>query len=176
MNLKGKIAFVPGGTGGIGAEILANRLRVGPMHNCAECKFEEFFLSAWSVGDPAMIVDRPANVPCGPETTNPNNIGQDPNLPVFVDQLRDGTPCNPLPNAKATKAFFPDDPSNVYHGYINDHTKFRVLHAGTERHVEPQPAEHRGLRGHGPHVRPFAALRVSVARRRVTRRRRRVHR
>jgi len=122
------------GTGGIGAEILANRLRVGPMYNCAECKFEEFFLSSWSVGDPAMIVDRPANVPCGPENPNPNSLGQDPNLPLFVNQLRNGTPCTSLPNAKATKAFFPDDPSNVHHGYLNDHTKFRVLHAGTKEH------------------------------------------
>jgi hypothetical protein len=122
------------GTGGIGAEILANRLRVGPMWNCAECKFEEFFLSSWSVADPAMIVDRPANSPCGPETTNPNNVGQDPNLPLFVNQLRNGTACTPLQGAKATKAFFPDDPSNVYHTYLNDHTRFRVLHAGTKEH------------------------------------------
>jgi hypothetical protein len=122
------------GSGGIGAEILANRLRVGPMFNCAECKFEEFFLSSWSVGDPAMIVDVPANVPCGPQTASPNNLGQDPNLPIFVNQLRNGNPCTPLPNAKATKAFFPDDPANVYHGYLNDHTKFRVLHAGTKEH------------------------------------------
>src|SRR6185295_18029468 len=50
------------GTGGIGAEIYANRLGLGPMGNCVDCKFEEFFLSAWSVGDPAMVVDRPANV------------------------------------------------------------------------------------------------------------------
>jgi hypothetical protein len=49
------------GTGGIGAEILANRLGVGPMFACTECKYEEFFLSAWTVGDPAQIVDKPAN-------------------------------------------------------------------------------------------------------------------
>ena len=49
------------GTGGIGAEILANRFGVGPMHKCTECLFEEFFLSAWTVGDPAQIVDKPAN-------------------------------------------------------------------------------------------------------------------
>ncbi|HEV8203010.1 MAG TPA: hypothetical protein VGP98_02165, partial [Pyrinomonadaceae bacterium] len=49
------------GTGGIGAEIYANRVGVGPMGSCADCKFEEFFLSSWSVGDPAMVVDRPAN-------------------------------------------------------------------------------------------------------------------
>ena len=56
------------GTGGIGAEILANRLGVGPMKDCQECLFEEFFLSAWTVGDPAMVVDRPANAPCDPES------------------------------------------------------------------------------------------------------------
>src|SRR5262249_9181400 len=30
------------GTGGIGAEVLANRLGVGPMWNCQDCKYEEF--------------------------------------------------------------------------------------------------------------------------------------
>src|SRR5205814_6182050 len=49
------------GTGGIGAEVYANRIGVGPMADCVDCKFEEFFLSAWSVGDPAMLVNRPAN-------------------------------------------------------------------------------------------------------------------
>src|SRR5215213_3559291 len=53
------------GTGGIGAEILANRLGVGPMANCTECKYEDFFLSAWAVGDPAQIVDVPANTTDG---------------------------------------------------------------------------------------------------------------
>jgi manganese oxidase len=96
------------GTGGIGAEILANRFNVGPMHDCAECNYEEFFLSAWTVGDPAMIVDVPANT-------------------------RDGNGVL-IPGAKATKAFFPEDPSNVHHSYINDHTKFRVVHAGPKEH------------------------------------------
>ena len=45
------------GTGGIGSEILANRLGKGPEADCVECKFEEFFLSSWVVGDPAMLVD-----------------------------------------------------------------------------------------------------------------------
>jgi hypothetical protein len=49
------------GTGGIGSEILANRLGVGPEANCVECKFEEFFLSSWVVGDPAMVVSSGAN-------------------------------------------------------------------------------------------------------------------
>jgi hypothetical protein len=107
--LAGQDAFaINYGTGGIGAEIFANRIGVGPMGPCADCKFEEFFLSAWSVGDPAMLVDRPANA---------------------------------TPVQKATKAFFPDDPSNVYHSYINDHVKFRILHGGRDvTHVHHQHA------------------------------------
>ncbi|HEX8695110.1 MAG TPA: hypothetical protein VF746_22045 [Longimicrobium sp.] len=97
------------GTGGIGAEILANRFRVGPMHACNDCKFEEFFLSSWAVGDPAMVVDVPAN----------------------RDANGDGAPD---PGPKATRALFPSDPSNVYHAYMNDNVKFRNVHAGPKEH------------------------------------------
>ena len=76
------------------------------MHDCGTCRFEEFFLSSWAVGDPAMIVDVPANA------INP-----------ATGQIR--------PGPKATKALYPDDPSNVYHSYMGDHVKFRILHAGT---------------------------------------------
>jgi Tol biopolymer transport system component len=96
------------GTGGIGSEILANRLGVGPMHECTECLYEEFFLSAWTVGDPAQIVDIPANAV--------NGFGQ------------------LLLGPKATKVFFPEDPSNVHHSYLNDHTKMRIAHAGPKEH------------------------------------------
>ncbi|HEX5724634.1 MAG TPA: multicopper oxidase domain-containing protein, partial [Longimicrobiaceae bacterium] len=107
---SGRDAFaINYGTGGIGAEVLANRFGVGPMWDCNECKYEEFFLSSWAVGDPAMIVDVPAD----------------------ADANGDGIPD---PGRKATKAFFPDDPSNVYHAYMNDHLKFRNLHAGPKEH------------------------------------------
>jgi hypothetical protein len=96
------------GTGGIGAEILANRFKVGPMHDCVECLFEEFFLTSWAVGDPAMIVDKPAN------TRNSSNVL--------------------ITGPKATKVLFPEDPSNVHHSYLNDHVKFRVVHAGPKEH------------------------------------------
>jgi alpha-tubulin suppressor-like RCC1 family protein len=97
------------GTGGIGAEIIANRLGVGPMWDCADCKYEEFFLSSWTVGDPAMVVDIPANA-----TDNNGNL---------------------ITGPKATKALYPDDPSNVHRSYINDRVKFRNLHAGAEHHI-----------------------------------------
>ncbi|HEX7119596.1 MAG TPA: hypothetical protein VF212_12450 [Longimicrobiales bacterium] len=107
---SGRDAFaINYGTGGIGAEILANRFGVGPMWDCNDCKYEEMFLSSWAVGDPAMVVDVPAN----------------------ADLDGDGEPD---PGPKATKALFPDDPSNVYHSYINDHVKFRNLHAGPKEH------------------------------------------
>ncbi|HEY9282802.1 MAG TPA: hypothetical protein VIP46_05060 [Pyrinomonadaceae bacterium] len=98
------------GTGGIGSEIIANRLGVGPMANCNDCLYEEFFLSAWAVGDPAQLVDKPAN--------------------TQVDA--DG---NKIPGTTgATKVLFPDDPSNVYHSYLNDPVKMRVVHAGPKEH------------------------------------------
>ncbi|MCH9650520.1 MAG: copper oxidase [Deltaproteobacteria bacterium] len=109
------------GTGGIGAEILANRLEVGPVYECVECLYEEFFLSAWSVGDPAMVVDTPANFPCDEDTLDP-----DPGSGTL--------PCKPDPGRKAKRVYYPDDPSNVYHSYLNDHVKFRNLHAGSDDH------------------------------------------
>ena len=158
------------GTGGIGAEVYANRIGVGPMGACADCKFEEFFLSAWSVGDPAMLVDRPANSSVLPTFTTspaappvPNNppsttapvvcsaaqlgdTGQPPdpncaNARVPVPGAVNGFPYSLKPLLKATKAYYPDDPSNVYHSYINDHTKFRIHHGGTvATHVHHQHA------------------------------------
>ncbi|HET9653222.1 MAG TPA: hypothetical protein VFP36_13565, partial [Usitatibacter sp.] len=41
------------GSGGIGSEIIANRLGVGPMHDCLSCAYEEFFLTSFAVADPA---------------------------------------------------------------------------------------------------------------------------
>jgi manganese oxidase len=111
------------GTGGVGAEVLANRLGVGPVAGCTECKYEEFFLSSWALGDPAMVVDVPANAPC-----TVANIRDTANPPVGV------MGCTPTPGPKATKAFYPDDPSNVYHSYLKDHVRFRVLHGGSKEH------------------------------------------
>jgi hypothetical protein len=53
------------GSGGIGSEIVANRVGVGPMYDCLGCAYEEFFLTAFTVGDPAMLVDMPANTSPG---------------------------------------------------------------------------------------------------------------
>jgi manganese oxidase len=124
------------GTGAIGAEIIANRFGVGPMGSCADCRFEEFFLSAWTVGDAAMLVDYPANTPCAGQPANPDinpttpPPGQPTSAPCTMG-VAGNAPTGITPYRKATKALYSDDPSNVYHSYINDRVKFRVLHTGT---------------------------------------------
>jgi len=162
MTQPGQDAFgINYGTGGIGAEIYANRIGVGPMGNCVDCKFEEFFLSAWSVGDPAMLVDRPANVniqpPLPPTPARPpvppppprctavqlgdTGAAPDPNCANARQPAPPATPYTLAELVKATRAYYPDDPSNVYHSYINDHLKFRILHGGRDvTHVHHQHA------------------------------------
>jgi len=112
------------GVAGIGPVVVANRLGVGPMWNCPECKFEEFFLNSWAAGDPAMLVDVPANAPVSTRELEA--------AAVATLQYKPVPPITgkPRPGPKATKAFYPDDPSNVYHGYQSDPVRFRVLHAG----------------------------------------------
>ena len=104
------------GSGGIGSEIIANRLGVGPMYDCLTCAYEEFFLTSFTVGDPALLVDIPAN-------TNLENC-----TPAL------GEACAKV-GPKATKALYPGDPSNIHHSYIGDFVKFRNTHIGKEQHV-----------------------------------------
>ncbi len=35
---------------------------------------------------------------------------------------------------QARRLSYPDDPSNVYHSYIGDHVKMRVMHGGSKEH------------------------------------------
>ena len=141
------------GTGGIGAEVLANRYQVGPMWNCTDCKFEEFFLAAWAVGDPAMVVDIPADAPAGTSPATPNIVTplvtQMENFSIVANGGKCpatspnncAPPAAPQAGQKAQQAFFPDDPSNVYHSYLGDHVKFRILHGGSNlTHVHHQHA------------------------------------
>jgi hypothetical protein len=132
------------GSAAIAPEVVANRLGIGPMGNpdAVDLKFEEFFLSAWSVGDPAMVVDHPANatnaIVGSPDEHRQLRTELPPKAPAreLGDPKRSNPPASddfaplPTPPVKATKAFFPDDPSNVYHSYMSDHVKFRILHAG----------------------------------------------
>lgn len=121
------------GSGGIGAEIIANRLHSGPMHDCLDCAYEEFFLSSFAVGDAAMIVDQPANMEtyqCQPEflpTPEEKAAGTWPNKAKF-DAF-----C--VQKTWATEAYYPHDPANLHHSYIGDFVKFRNVHSGKEQHI-----------------------------------------
>ncbi|HEX2163968.1 MAG TPA: hypothetical protein VHM02_08465 [Thermoanaerobaculia bacterium] len=101
------------GMGGIGSVVLANRLRVGSVDECVDCKYEEFFLSSWPLGDPAMVVTVPGSTCFDGEEVD--------------EQCRQQV-------AATNKALYPDDPSNVYHSYMGDHLKFRILHGGPDLH------------------------------------------
>jgi hypothetical protein len=117
------------GTGGIGAEIISYGADPGgivegpfgsphvPSGNakfCNDCKYEEAFLTAWAVGDPAMVIERqPVANPCGTVPT---------------------PDCTPGALGEAIQALYPDDPSNVFHSYLNDHVKMRVVHGGVAEH------------------------------------------
>ncbi len=116
------------GSAGIGAEVLASRLGVGPMgaKESVDLKFEEFFLSSWACGDPAMVVDVPANAP-NQTVTDPATGSQQINSLITNGNA---AAFKPLSGKKATKAYYPDDPSNVYHSYIRDRVTMRVLHTG----------------------------------------------
>ncbi|MBL8190299.1 MAG: hypothetical protein JNK38_19945, partial [Acidobacteria bacterium] len=122
------------GASGITAEVLASRMGVGPMggKDSVDLKFEEFFLSSWANGDPAMVVDRPANSPNQIISDPTNGLKTTPNANQYLAASGNGQvpQYQPVDNAKATKAFYPDDPSNVYHSYMRDHVKFRILHTG----------------------------------------------
>lgn len=53
------------GASGLGTMLLANRKGIGPGARCVECAYEEFFLTSWVNGDPALLPqygDDPSNV------------------------------------------------------------------------------------------------------------------
>jgi manganese oxidase len=122
-------------SGGIGTEILSNRLGVGPMYDCLNCAYEEFFLTTFTVGDVGQLVDIPANA--GLETITPQNVL---NILLF---LKTGAPALTQAEAdfvaamgpKANQVFYPEDPANVNHSYVGDFIKFRNTHNGFEQHV-----------------------------------------
>jgi len=119
LHAVGDVFQINYGSGAIGPEVIANRLGVGPMHDCLDCAYEEFFLTSPAVGDPAMVVDIPAVT--GLEACPPG--------------VPPGTGVCAAVGPKAQKAFYPDDPSNVHHSYISDHVKFRNVHTGKEHHI-----------------------------------------
>lgn len=97
------------GVSAMGPMVLAMKAGRGPAAKCTECKLEEFFLSSWANGDPAMILGA-RHDSAGNEIISGGHV--------------------------ALEAKYPDDPSNVHHSYIGDPVRFRNMHAGPkETHV-----------------------------------------
>lgn len=44
------------GVGGMGAMVIARNRGLAPLKDCKECRAEEFFLSSWANGDPALVL------------------------------------------------------------------------------------------------------------------------
>jgi hypothetical protein len=130
--------------GGIGPEIVSNRLGVGPTWDCPECKAEEFFLTSWALGDVGMWVDIPANGCVQDNDPLVNGIAVSPAISPFTrpstkpdtvnPEFCGGVQDIPGPGVKASVALFPDDPSTIHHAYIRDHFKFRNVHSGPFEH------------------------------------------
>ncbi len=124
------------GMGGLSTPLLSNRFGIGPAGECAACKYEEFFLSSWALGDPAMPVDSPVAGQCIAQGTCSDGTSCDPDKPnqcggnacTFTEYKCDAAQNRP------TAALYPDDPSNVYHSYMSDHVRFRISHAGADLH------------------------------------------
>ena len=123
-------------SGGIGTEILSNRLGVGPMHDCLDCAYEEFFLTTFTVGDVGQLVDIPANA--GLETITPQNV-LNILLAIKAGNLATLTAAEQqfvaAMGPKATQVLYPGDPANINHSYTGDFVKFRNSHNGFEQHV-----------------------------------------
>ncbi|WP_413936006.1 copper oxidase [Nitrospira sp. BLG_1] len=111
------------GASGLGAMVVANKKQIGPGRDCGECKLEEFFLTSWVNGDPAMVVGYEKN-----EDGGLIQVGQ-----ATVKGRNGKLEQRPLYKMKAK---YPDDPSNVHHSYLGDPIRFRNMHAGPkETHV-----------------------------------------
>lgn len=114
------------GSGGIGSEIISNRLHTGPMHDCTDCAYEEFFLASSTVGDPGQLNNIPAN--WGIEQCDPTAIA--------------GPTCwrDPVNLANGpiagNYALYQEDPGNIHNAYVGDFAKIRNTHAGAfEQHI-----------------------------------------
>ena len=97
------------GASGMGTILMANRKGIGPAADCMECLYEEFFLTSWANGDPALLerfADDPSNVHhsylndpvvfrnfhAGPKETHVFHLhahqwfaGNDPNRGTYLD-------------------------------------------------------------------------------------------
>ncbi|MFT5681146.1 MAG: hypothetical protein ACI8RZ_002052, partial [Myxococcota bacterium] len=95
------------GASGTSGRLLASRLGLSAVGQCGACRGEEFAFSSWAAGDPGLLTSAPAWTP-------------------------DGAQEGPVADAVVP---YPDDPTNVFHSYLGDPVRFRVLYSGSESPV-----------------------------------------
>jgi len=117
------------GMGGIGAEILANRFGVGPMWNCATCKFED---SSSAPGP--MAIRRKWST-----SRQLADLHFDPDDRSRTSVTAPNGACAMQLGRKRPRLSI-RHPSNVYHSYLKDHVKIQILHAGTNINPRAPPA------------------------------------
>ncbi len=90
-----------------------------------------------------QIVGNSAHIPAGMAARCNDCVFEE----AFLSSWAVGDPAqivrrrSPEPTAPLEEFLYPDDPSNVFHAYLNDHTKFRIIHAGVkEHHIHHQHA------------------------------------
>ena len=65
------------GASGMGSLVMATPAQANrpPLRNCPECRAEEFFLSSWAAGDPALILAHDGDTPSGVRwSDDPSNV------------------------------------------------------------------------------------------------------
>ena len=65
------------GASGMGSLVAATPAQMNrpPLQNCPECRAEEFFLSSWAAGDPALILSYDGDTPSGVRwSDDPSNV------------------------------------------------------------------------------------------------------
>ncbi len=92
---------------GVSGQLIASRLGLSAVGQCGACRGEEFAFSSWASGDPGLLTSAPAWTP-------------------------DGAAAGPVTDAVVP---YPDDPANVFHSYLGDPVRFRVLYSGDESPV-----------------------------------------
>lgn len=90
------------GASGVSGRLLASRLGLSAVGQCGACRGEAFAFSSWAAGDPALLTSAPAWRP-------------------------EGAQEGPVADAVVP---YPDDPANVFHSYLGDPVRFRVLYSG----------------------------------------------
>jgi hypothetical protein len=123
------------GSGAVGKNVYSSRMPVGSTESCDDCKFDEVFLSAWSVGDPAVLVNN-SHILKGTSTTNTFCTGAEFGDPADPADPNCAEVLVPVPLAVDNSAYRrnllsdQDEPSNVCRDYTNDGIKFRIHHGG----------------------------------------------